>query len=312
MTIATTLKAIIVSIRPLQWLKNLALYGAIFFGGQFFNPFKFTQITSAFLVFCAVSSAMYLFNDIVDAPKDRLHPIKRNRPIAAGTLSPKLASLIAITIVGVAVPTAWNIQPHFFGIVIAYIALQLTYSLYFRNIIIMDALVVATGFVMRVFAGGFAGGVSISSWLALTTIGLATLLSFGKRRAEKTLLEADIKHKKATRKTLEHYPTSMLNNTLSMSASLTILAYALFSFQISSTQTRIGIANLLPHTLRSPKWMMLTIPVVIYGVIRYLYVVHEKTEGESPEKILIKDKPLFWTVITWALMSGTFIYLFGG
>jgi 4-hydroxybenzoate polyprenyltransferase len=183
--------------------------------------------------------------------------------------------------------------------------------MYFRNVIILDSLIVASGFVIRVFAGGFATNTSVSSWLALTTIGISLLLAFGKRRSEKTILDkynvsVDITK---TRSTLRHYPDNLLDSMISMSAAYTIITYSLFVFQISPDNVSKGLAALLPSVLKSPKWMMLTIPLVIYGVARYLYVIYEKGEGESPERVLLSDKPLLSAVILWGIMAVSFIYL---
>ena len=178
----------------------------------------------------------------------------------------------------------------------------------------MDSLIVATGFVIRVFAGGFATSNSLSSWLILTTIGLSLLLAFGKRRSEKTILrrhaiptEAD--EEKTTRKTLKHYPDSLLDSMISMSASFTIISYALFAFQTSSDKVSQTLKSILPSILSSPKWMMVTIPFIIYGVARYLYVIYEKEEGESPERVLLNDMPLLLTVVMWGGVVMSIIYM---
>jgi hypothetical protein len=164
---------------------------------------------------------------------------------------------------------------------------------------------------MRVFAGGFASNTSISSWLALTTIGISLLLAFGKRRSEKTILEKfnEDTTKPKTRKTLRHYPDALLDSMISMSATYTIITYSLFVFQISPQNVSRALSTVLPSILKSPKWMMLTIPLVIYGVARYLYLIYEKQEGESPERVLLSDKPLLFTVSLWGISALLMIYL---
>lgn len=294
--------------RPRQWLKNLALFAAPVFGGLLFDLDVIKIELIAFIAFSIVVSGTYTFNDLMDAPKDRQHPVKKNRPIASGKLSPNLAKLLVIIFYAVGLFIAFKYVGTYFGAAaLGYILIQLSYSLFFRNIIILDALIVSIGFILRVFAGGFAAEVSISSWLILTTIGLSLLLSFGKRRSEKTIL-GEYK-KKGTRNTLEHYPDSLLDSMISMSASLCILAYSLFAFQTSPIKQVSSITNFLPSILKTPKWMMLTIPIVIYGVARYLYIIYEKKEGESPARVLLSDTPILATVMLWGLSILYIIYL---
>ncbi|GIW69372.1 MAG: decaprenyl-phosphate phosphoribosyltransferase [Patescibacteria group bacterium] len=298
--------------RPRQWLKNLSLFAAPVFAGRLFERDTFSLTLYAFVSFCLLSSASYFVNDIIDAPKDKLHPIKKNRPIASGRLSPLLALIVALLFASTSLFIGFRIVGTYFGFsLVFYMILQASYSLYFRNVIIMDSLVVATGFVLRVFAGGLASYTSISSWLALTTIGISLLLAFGKRRSEKTILakyhlpQEEIE----TRKTLRHYPDNLLDSMISMSAAYTIITYSLFVFQISPSGANDTLLRILPSILKSPKWMMLTIPLVIYGVARYLYVIYEKGEAESPERVLLSDKPLLFIVIFWGILTMFFVYL---
>ncbi len=300
------IKDIARSVRPRQWLKNLSLFAAITFWGELFEPGKFSLVSRAFLIFCAVSSAVYLINDIADAPKDRLHPIKKNRPIAKGLVPSWLAGMIAFFLLLFALPVAANLNRDFLLMIISYLVLQAFYIFMLRDIIIMDALAVAGGFVIRVYAGSVVAAISISSWLALTVVGLSLLLAFGKRRSERTLLEK-IDHIK-TRATLEHYPNAMLDAIISMASSMTILSYSLFAFQTSPSAVVQPLIGLLPQSLAAPKWMMLTIPLVIYGVARYLYVIYEKKEGESPDRVLLSDMPLLFSVTSWVALTIAIIY----
>ncbi len=304
---------IVRTLRPRQWLKNLSVFAAPVFIGRLMDPAIFKTTIQAFVVFCAISSAGYIINDIVDAPKDRMHPVKKNRPIASGKLSELLAWQIAIMlIIGTTFFAFFTIGRYFTLAILAYISLQLLYSFYLRNVIILDALTVATLFIFRVFAGGFAAEISVSSWLILATIGLSLLLAFGKRRSEKTLLEQHTRtdtERIETRQTLQHYPDHLLDSMISTSASFCIITYSLFTFQISPENLSDTLMEILPSILRNPKFMMLTIPVVIYGVARYLYVIYEKKEGESPERVLLSDKPLLATVCLWGGMVLTIIYL---
>ena len=308
----TKIYHIIRTARPRQWLKNLSVFAAPFFAGTLLNHETFSLSLQAFFAFCAISSGVYFLNDIVDAPKDRLHPIKKNRAIASGKLSPSLALVISLILIASSIIYSFmHLDDYFTIMLILYLSLQLAYSFYLRNIIILDSLIVASGFVIRVFSGGFASKTSISSWIALTTIGISMLLAFGKRRSEKTILaklSADSKDIE-TRKTLKHYPDTLLDSMISMSAAYTILTYSLFTFMVPIQRVSNKISEFLPTVLKSPKLMMLTIPFVIYGVARYLYVIYEKEEGESPERVIITDKPLLIAVTLWGLIVAGIIFL---
>ena len=308
--VISTIYQVIRTLRPRQWLKNASVFAAAFFAGTFFDIDIIVLTVKAFIAFCFTSSVVYIINDIVDAPKDREHPTKKNRPIASGKLSENLAWVIAIVLGVITLFYSFtSIGTYFTLAVIFYIVMQILYSLYFRNIIIMDSLVVATGFVIRVFAGGLVSTTSISSWLALTTIGISLLMAFGKRRSEKTLVEKKFGLQELrTRKTLRHYPDTLLDSMISMSATYTILTYSLFTFQVSPQNISNSFASILPSILRSPKWMMLTIPLVIYGVARYLYVIYEKKEGESPARVLLSDYPLLTVVSVWIFFVWVIIY----
>lgn len=308
-----TIYQIIRTARPRQWLKNLSIFAAPIFAGSLFVDHKLSLLIQAFFAFCLISSGAYFLNDIIDAPKDRQHPVKKNRPIASGKLSMAFSwAMVFILILTSIIYSALYIGTYFTISLIIYILVQLSYSLYFRNVIILDSLIVASGFVIRVFAGGFASNTSISSWLALTTIGISMLLAFGKRRSEKTILSKyqETGEKITTRETLKHYPDSLLDSMISMSATYTIITYSLFAFQISPQGVNKVIAGLLPSILKGPKWIMLSIPLVIYGVARYLYVIYEKEEGESPERVLLSDRALLTTVLIWGTFVLSVIYLF--
>lgn len=295
--------------RPRQWIKNLSLFAAITFSGYLFDPEVFFKTFFAFIVFCILSSATYLINDIHDAPKDKLHPIKKNRPIPSGKLSLGLAKVSAVVFLCVSLTLAFYVNPFFFFLCFSYFILQIIYTYKLRNVIILDALTVSLGFIFRVLAGGFASGVSISSWIILATIGLAMLLSFGKRRSERTILSSSGLSLE-TRKTLAHYPDSLLDSMISTSASFAIISYSLFTFQTSPQESLGIVRRFLPTSLSSPKWMMLTIPIVIYGVARYLYVIYEKKEAESPERVLLQDKPLLAATVIWGVALILLLYVF--
>lgn len=291
--------------RPRQWLKNMALFAPALILGDISEGNILYKLFNAFISFSLMSSAAYFVNDIVDAPKDALHPIKKNRPIPSGKLSVFTAWIIAFMLMATSIIYSLKYNGSFFTVIlIVYILIQFLYSLLLRNIIIIDSLTVASGFVLRVIAGGIVTNISISSWLILTTIALSLLLAFGKRRSEKTIL-SDTKTEAETRKTLKNYPDTLLDSMITMSATFCIVAYSFFTFQVSPDSSLTNLKKFLPSIIESPKWLMITIPLVIYGIARYLYVIYEKKGGESPERILLSDKPLLFTVITWI----TFVFL---
>ena len=296
---------IIRTARPRQWLKNMALFAPALILGDISEGSLLYKLFNAFVSFSLMSSAAYFVNDIVDAPKDALHPIKKNRPIPSGKLSVITAWVVALFLMITSIFYSLKFNGNFFTIIlIVYILIQFLYSLLLRNIIIIDSLTVASGFVLRVIAGGIVTNISISSWLILTTIALSLLLAFGKRRSEKTIL-SDTKTEAETRKTLKNYPDTLLDSMITMSATFCIVAYSFFTFQVSPDSSLTNLKKFLPSIIESPKWLMITIPLVIYGIARYLYVIYEKKGGESPERILLSDKPLLLTVITWI----TFVFL---
>jgi len=293
-------KALIITARPQQWLKNLSIFAAAFLWGDLLNLGVFPRLAVAFIIFSLLSSAAYFINDVKDKEKDKKHPIKKKRPIAAGELTVKTAVLAAIVLgVGALVYSFLNFNSYFFGIVLAFLVLQITYSFWIRNVIILDALWVAAAFVLRVFAGAFVLPTPISSWVILSVIGLSLLLAFGKRRSERTLLSS-LHERFLTRETLRHYPERLLDSVISMSAAYTALAYSIFAFQ-SSPGGSSSLLDILPPTLSSPKLILLTVPLVIY----------EKKEGESPERILITDFPLLATVSAWIIALFLIIYVIG-
>lgn len=297
--------------RPRQWLKNFSLFAAPLFAGVLFDPDVFIMSIKAFVTFCAISSAAYFINDIVDAPKDRLHPVKKNRAIASGKLKEKTAWIVAFLLVfGSILYSIYFIGSFYAFAIISYILIQFVYTLYIKDVIILDSLTIATLFVIRVFAGGFATETSVSSWMTLAVIGLSLLLAFGKRRSEKTLMAKYMDAKPGeTRKTLKHYPDNLLDSMISMSATYSIITYSLFVFFISPESFSQSLMPFLPSIIRSPKWMMLSIPLVIYAVARYLYVIYEKKEGESPARVLLSDMPLLISVVLWGLFIVGVLYV---
>lgn len=302
--------------RPRQWIKNLTIFASIFFTGQFFSPIPLATSVWAFLIFCGVSSSLYIFNDLADLEKDRSHPFKKNRPLASGKLNPRLAIVAAVIASALALYFSFQINLGFFLLVVAFYLLQISYSLHLKNIPLLDILAIASGFILRVFAGEVATGYHIDIWLFLTVISVSLFLAIGKRRSELTLLSGwagSIPAK--TRITLTRYSDKMLDVYISMFANSAWITYAFYTFLQKPPVIRNRINILFDQynldIFQDRKWLMLSIPLVIYGIMRYLQLIYEKNEGESPEKVLLSDKPLMLTAILFgALLFGT-IYIIG-
>ncbi len=299
-------------LRPRQWVKNLAVFAAITFTGQLFNLPVFINVLFSFFVFCGLSSATYIINDIFDVKKDRLHPFKKFRPIAHGDVPIKLAVILAICFIFVSLIFAKAITPAFFALALTYLLIQFLYSTFLKSLAVVDILAIAAGYILRVYGGEFASGFHISVWLLLTTISISLFLAIGKRRSELTLLtntkEANIE---STRKSLSHYSEKLLDVYASIFATSTFVAYSLFTFLENPGGFKLSIGILLPDflpTFFQRKWLMITIVPVVYGLMRYLQDIYEKNEGESPEKVLFSDKPLLITVSIWAILVVVLIY----
>lgn len=301
-------------LRPRQWLKNFALLAAPMFGGQLFLPEIMTPIFWGFIAFCLLSSSTYVINDLLDVEKDKLHPFKKNRPIASGVISPKAGIIYFIILISLSLYISFNTSVLFFLIAILYLILQLSYSLVFKNLVIFDILIIASGYFLRVYAGEIISGYHISIWLLLTTVSISLFLAVGKRRSELTLLKDKTgNHLAAVRKSLSHYSESLLDAYSMMFAASTLIFYALFTFQESTRGIQapdIFLPEFLPDYLQR-KWLMLTTFPVIYGVMRYLQDIHEKSEGESPERVLLSDKALLSAVLLWGVMVVFIIYVIG-
>lgn len=294
------------SLRPRQWLKNLVVFAAILFSGELFIPEKFMPVFYTFLIFSIASSAMYLVNDVVDRPRDKVHFSKKNRPIASGKVDERTAIILAILLGIVALTTSYFLQTYLFFIILAYLTIQLSYTFFLKEIIIIDILVIAFTFMLRIFGGSIVAAAPLSSWLILTTMMLALFLGIGKRKSELTLLSG-VKVGEH-RKTLLSYPEKLLDGLAFTMATATLITYSLFTFNSPEAQGGGFFGTFLPTTLASPKLLMLTIPIVVYGIFRYLYLVFERREGESPEKVLLSDRPLFLSVSLWAIVAIFLLY----
>lgn len=300
------------AIRVRQWIKNFSLFAGLIFAGQLSNPSLVLITTKAFFIFCAASSATYLLNDVFDIERDRLHPFKSKRPVAAGIIPVPIALILALVIIIIVLPLAYFLSPAFFLAVLTYLILQLLYSAYLKSIILLDVMTIAAGFVLRVYAGIWVIDAHLNVWFLLAVISFALFLAIGKRRSELTLLKAQAaKH----RETLLHYPESLLDILTGMFANSTWLSYAFFAFLqppiFVARERLIGLFDNFALPFGQAKFLMATVPVVIYGVMRYLYIIYEKKEGESPERVLLTDRPLLTTSILWLVMVIGIIYYLG-
>jgi 4-hydroxybenzoate polyprenyltransferase len=284
---------LIVSLRPDQWTKNLIVFAALIFAVQLFDPAALALASAAFLIFCALSGAVYLVNDVSDRDQDRQHPLKRMRPIASGALSPGAALAWAAVLGGGGLAAAFLLRPSFGAAAAAYVALVLWYTRVLKHIVILDVMSIAIGFVLRAVAGGLVIGVPISDWLLVCTILLALFLGLAKRRHELTALAGGARDH---RRILEEYDPYLLDQMIAIVAAATLVAYIIYCAS-PDTAERFGT-----HLL------VLTTPFPIYGIFRYLYLVHRKHGGGSPSDLLLRDRPLLGCVALWGLAVIVIIY----
>ena len=312
-----TVIAIIKTVRPRQWLKNLTIFAGLIFTGRLYYWYDFLTVVQAFFLFCLATSAVYIFNDVVDAPKDRLHPFKRKRPIASGELPVPFAITMGVLLVSFALLGSYLLSQRFLLAVIAYVLLQATYMFYLKNVIILDVMVIASGFLLRIYAGLWVIGTHLSVWFLLCVASFSLFIAVGKRRAEATLLQgyAESAPLSKVRSTLSHYPESLLHSYTTMFATATWVTYSLFSFYqpaITPSSFFQSFFYGLSPRVGDTKWFMVTIPLVIFGVMRYLYLIYERKEGESPERVLLSDKPLLVTVVVWSVLVYIIVYVVNG
>ncbi|MGI9034989.1 MAG: decaprenyl-phosphate phosphoribosyltransferase [Pyrinomonadaceae bacterium] len=293
-TISQTLRALIVEMRPPEWAKNLLVFSGLIFSHSLTNLNNLQTSFFGFLVFCCASSGVYLFNDLCDLKEDRQHPVKRNRPLASGRLNVNLARLVMFALFAVAAFGAVNLHHNFALIIAVYLATSLAYSWKLKNIVILDVILIASGFVLRAISGALIIGVAASEWLVLCTSMVALLVGFGKRRHELVLLE---KAAGSHRRSLNDYSIEFLDSIMNICAGAAILTYALYT-RADETVARVG----------SPA-MLLTIPFVVYGVFRYLFLIHQRQAGGDPVQILFHDRPTLLNLLLWILSVGLIIYL---
>jgi 4-hydroxybenzoate polyprenyltransferase len=286
------LLAVLASLRPQQWLKNLFVFGGLVFAQRLFTPSVWPAL-GAFAIFCGLSGAVYLLNDVADREKDRLHPDKRHRPIAAGQLTPAVAIGAAVVLIAGGLGLGLALSPRFALAALAYVVLLVAYSVWLKHVVIVDVLVVASGFVLRAVAGALAIDVAISGWLLICTILLALFLALGKRRHEVlTLGEAAARH----RPILAEYSPSFLDQMIAVVTASTVTAYALYTM---SPET---VAKFHTHLLPA------TLPFVLYGIFRYLYLLYHRRIGGNPSEIVVRDRALLINSLLWMLSVLVIIY----
>lgn len=280
------LPALVRALRPLQWTKNGLVFAALLFDRRVFELEPLLRSMAAALVFCAVSSAVYLLNDVRDAEQDRRHPTKRHRPVASGEVAPRQALTMALLLLLGGVIGAALVRPAFLAVIAGYVALMVAYAYGLKRLVIVDVFAIAAGFVLRAVGGAVAIAVPISPWLYVCTMLLALFLGFGKRRHElATLQEEAVNH----RANLSSYSLPLLDQIIAVVAAATIMAYSLYTFDAPNVPDN--------HA------MMLTIPFVVYAIFRYLYLIYRRDLGGSPEVLLVIDRPLLLSIIGWALTS---------
>lgn len=287
-----TLRALLKTMRPHQWTKNGFIFAALVFDKKIFVLPYLWRTLAGFALFSLISGVVYILNDLTDMEKDRQHPRKQHRPLASGALSPRLALGFAGVVGSVCLALAFWLSPGFALILAGYLLLQIAYSLYLKNIVLLDIITIAAGFVLRVAAGTpLVDAENFSPWLYICTTLLALFLALGKRRGELLLLGKEAHNH---RESLQFYTCGLLDQLISLVTSSTLLAYALYTFSAPN----------LPKNHA----MMLTIPFVIYGLFRYLYLVHAEGTTLAPDEVLLTDHPLQVDLLLWGLSSASILY----
>lgn len=287
-------RQLLITMRPKQWTKNVFIFAALLFDIKLLDVTHGGRTTLAFILFCILSGSVYLINDLTDIDRDRQHPVKRNRPLASGGLSKSWAVSAAIVLPIIALSLSFLLQPLFGLIALVYFVIQLFYSFGLKDVVILDVLIIAAGFVLRVAAGSaVAEAERFSPWLYVCITLLALFLALGKRRNELLLLEASaLGH----RKVLQEYSPQLLDEMIALVTSSTVIAYSLYTFSAE---------NLPPN-----KSMMLTIPFLLYSIFRYLYLIYQKNLGGSPEEILLRDVPFVISNLCWGVTVVLILYVF--
>ncbi len=287
------LTGLIKTMRPRQWVKNIFVFAPLVFDVKLFEPRYLAPTVAGFILLCLVSGTVYIINDLVDIEQDRQHPKKRNRPLASGRVSKNAATILAIAIPAFALPAGFLVDTLFGAILTGYLVLQIAYSFWLKNVVIIDVMTIAAGFLLRVAAGvPLVEAERFSPWLYICMALLALLIGFGKRRQELVLLKENAN---AHREILQEYNLTLLDHIISIVTASTLVAYALYTFSAPN--------------LPANHAMMLTIPFVLYGIFRLLYLMHVKGLGGAPEEIALTDRPLQVTFLLWGLSVVAAMYV---
>lgn len=288
------IKYIILTLRPHQWIKNILVFAALFFSLSILEMNLVIRCILGFIAFCAISSSVYIINDLIDINKDRLHPSKQYRPIPSGKINISEAIILSLLLLlGSVLISLVFVNLSFLWVILAYFVMNLLYSTMLKRIVILDIMIIAIGFLMRAYAGAVAIEVSASPWLFITTLMVSLFFIAGKRRSEILLLEDNsLQH----RKVLEHYSLEMIEQILSITLATSIVTYSLYT--------------LAPETIERFKTqsLYLTIPVVIYTMLRYNYLLHQKVKEDDPVLIILKDKHILISFIIWLLILAAILY----
>lgn len=299
-SILTILKNVILVARPVHWIKNISIFAALIFSGTLFIPSYLKTSLLAFVSFCLISSSAYIFNDIIDKKRDQLHPFKKYRPIASGKISTNIALVESLFLSLCSLFIANKVNDIFLTLIVAYLILQVLYSLVLKNFAILDILIIATGFILRIYGGAFAINAHLSVWFLLCVISVSLFLASGKRRAE---LNTGENNKTKTRLSLSNYNKELLNSYVTMFGNAAWLSWSLFAF-FESPRISLPIWLILAEiskTITINKLLMTTIPIVIFAIMRYEKLIFDN-KTERPEKLILTDIPLVASVLIWGIM----------
>ena len=301
---------VLTMMRPYQWIKNLFIFPALIFSINLFRPAYVVRSVAAFCLFCLVAGSIYIFNDLMDIDEDRHHPVKRLRPLASGRVEPALAWALFAVFSLFGLMMSFLLQTGFGVITGVYFAMNVAYSLYLKRVVIVDVLIVSMGFVIRAAAGGLVLGVEVSPWLLMCTTLLALFLVLAKRRHELTLLDdrsnmlielsiaaGDPEKALRYRRSLDEYSTYFLDQMIGVTTASTLMAYTLYTLSEDAV-AKFGGTGLI-----------YTVPFVIYGIFRYLYLIHQKKEGGNPTRALMGDMPLMVDILLWGMSVVTVLYI---
>lgn len=301
------LKYVLIAARPNQWVKNLVVYTAILFAGRLFDPHLFFQTTIGFVILCMLSSTSYILNDIIDYPFDKKHPAKSKRPIAAGKLSIPDGTFIVFILSLTSLVLSLFFSIPFFFVAFIFLLLHFFYSLYFKQKPVLDIFAISFSFMLRAFAGQVISGYHIQIWLILTIFFASLFIASVKRHAEL------VNHGTSTRSSLSKYKETFLLFMTSTFATMSITSYSLYTFLETPPLIHTNFSEIFSFVVpdfEARKWLMVTIPLVVYGISRYAQLLYEKEQGEAPEKIITQDKSLIATMILWGIIVTSLIYVF--